>query len=159
MAFDLGTTKQVCYNGNSASKTYHQGEKKMYVINVHTLEKEEVNSRKEILMKVYQNVCCQYDYFSPLFKAVLEEYKREKLTPHIRTMEELERIAKNPEEKDNIPRYEVRGFDALVTSRKFEEDIKKEFVNFYLNEEKHFVHFLNANHDDLRFVRNKSIKF
>lgn len=81
--------------------------------------------------------------YSPLMARTIEKYKNVPLTRVKMTKWRKDRIAKNPSYADFIPRWEVKGYDRLVSSANFVRALTAEFWEMFFQNDERVVKCIN----------------
>jgi glycerophosphoryl diester phosphodiesterase len=104
----------------------------MIFINKQTGEKlnsKKAKNRFKILLEVLNPVYPEYMMISSTLNALIDEYKNAELQPYIPTKSDYEHIKRDPDFALDIPKYYVPEYDKIVSSSKFDDKIRQEFIS------------------------------
>lgn len=97
-------------------------------------------NRANIIKEFYNALSVPYEDFSPLMGEIIEKTKDIPITKRRLSYEDRQRIKRG--EGDDIPRYEIKGYDDVVCSATFEKSIKDEFCALFAAENTGFMGWL-----------------
>ena len=95
-------------------------------------------------MTVYQMV------YSKIMQDAIEYYKDVPLTEHVMTDVEKRKVAKNPDAINDIPKWEIKGYDEFVSNERLDRRISTEFYARFMTGDKKIVEIINNYHPILR---------
>lgn len=99
---------------------------------------------RAILSPIYNKFMLQSD----LLNATVEQYKDEQLKPYVMTERDKVRLVENPDYINDIPRYQVRQFDKVVSDCRFDQKVRNEFFFRYRHNDVRLMNFINDFHPD-----------
>lgn len=80
---------------------------------------------------------------SETLRKAIEKYKDRTLVKHELTVSEQRAIESNSDSVENIPKYEVRGYDDYVTSVAFDKRLNDEFIQRFKSDDRVIVRLIN----------------
>lgn len=115
----------------------------MEIIKRKTNRKIEFADRRAVLAALYAP--CKNDFleYSKIMKETVEKYKDVPLTIHQMTKFEESRVNADESAWEDIPMYEVLGFDKEVSSDNFEQRLRDEFFERFANDDTKIISFIN----------------
>lgn len=111
----------------------------------HTLN---IRNKRDIIYKVYSSVSTLWNLYSPFMGYTLEKYKDVPITEHKMTDSERRKLKNNPDYINDIPKYEVRGYDKEVSNSRMDRMLSLEFYFLFLDGSKTVIDFINKFHPD-----------
>ena len=109
-----------------------------------------VEDKLNVLKFIYGPLANDFLDISNEMRAAIHKYRNVPLTPYRLKGWQQTGITTGTVSEEDIPRYEVKGFDEFVCSAKFDRMLKTEFYNRLLNEDKRVIDFVN--HRSKKFV-------
>ena len=96
------------------------------------------------IMTVYQVV------YSKIIQEAIEYYKDVPLTEHVMTDGEKRKVEKNPDAINDIPKWEIKGYDEFVSNERLDRRISTEFYARFMTGDKKIVEIINNYHPILK---------
>lgn len=82
----------------------------------------------------------------------LELYKDEPIIPHEITELERKKLKENPDYINDIPKFDVPGYDRIVSNERFERKMISEFYHLLISGVPDIVAFVNNNHPTIQII-------
>lgn len=102
-----------------------------------------VEDKLSVLKFLYGPLANDFLDISNEMKKAIETYKNVPLTRYKLRGWQQTGLSNGTITEDDIPRYEVKGFDTLVCSAKFDRQLKNEFYLRLLEGDRRVVDFIN----------------
>lgn len=122
----------------------------MKVFNKKTNEEVKIPNRRAFAQYVYTDIAFMYGFVSPLLKEIADKYKDEEITEHIITAKEAKTLVENSDYIQDIPKFEVKGYDEEVSASRLDRQIGEEAYNAFLNNDTTLLGLINKNHPTLK---------
>lgn len=109
-------------------------------------------NRKSVITTLYSPVSEYWSLYSPIVGAILEKYKDVPLTPYKPTKYILEAIKRDPSKAENVPRWEVKGYDQAVGREALENELRDEFYKLYTEDSPIVRRFVNRFNPEVKIL-------
>lgn len=113
----------------------------------------EIDNKRDFVSKVYSPISPLWSLFSPMIGELMEKYKNVPITKHKMTEVEKRKLEKNPDYINDIPKYEVKGYDKAVSNSRMDQYLAKEFCSLFNNADETVIKFVNKFHPDYYVVK------
>lgn len=107
-----------------------------------------IRNKRDLIYKVYSSVSTLWNLYSPFMGQILEKYKNVPITKHEMTESEKRKLENNPDYANDIPKYEVKGYDREVSNSRIDKMLSLEFYLLFLDNSKTVIDFINKFHPD-----------
>lgn len=109
--------------------------------------------KKDFVCKIYSPISPFWSLFSPMIGELTEKYKDVPITEHKMTEVEKRKLEKNPDYINDIPKYEVKGYDKAVSNSRMDQYLAKEFCSLFNNGDETVIKFVNKFNPDFYVVK------
>lgn len=113
----------------------------------------EIDNKRDFVSKVYSPISPLWSLFSPMIGKLMEKYKNTPITKHKMTEVEKRKLEKNPDYINDIPKYEVKGYDRAVSNSRMDRYLSDEFYSLFCNADETVIKFVNKFHPDYYVVK------
>lgn len=113
----------------------------------------EIDNKRDFVSKVYSPISHLWSLFSPMIGELMEKYKNIPITKHKMTEVEKRKLEKNPDYINDIPKYEVKGYDRAVSNSRMDRYLSDEFYSLFYNADETVIKFVNKFHPDYYVVK------
>lgn len=110
----------------------------------------EIKGRKDAIVLLYSPIASFYSLVSPKVGQILEKYKNRPLVKHKITNLEKKKLAQNPDYINDIPKYEIKGYDKEVSKSRLDRELATEFYNLFQSGNEIIVKFINKFHPEYK---------
>lgn len=125
---------------------------KVRAVSKETGQEISLERQRDVTSYILNPIMSKYIFISPIMNRALELYKDVPLTPHIMTKSEKKKLKENPDYINDIPRFDVPGFDKDVSNERFERKMILEFYNLLMAGDSRTVSFINNNHPSIQII-------
>lgn len=109
--------------------------------------------KKDFVCKVYSPISHLWSLFSPMIGKLMDKYKNTPITKHKMTEVEKRKLEKNPDYINDIPKYEIKGYDRAVSNSRMDRYLSDEFYSLFCNADETVIKFVNKFHPDYYVVK------
>lgn len=114
-----------------------------------------IKGKRDFASRVYSPVSPLWSIFSPMIGRVMKKYENMPITKHKITEVEKRRLEKNPDYINDIPKYEVKGYDRVVSNSRMDNRLSEEFYSLFYDMDEIVIKFINKFHPDYYVVKEE----
>lgn len=115
---------------------------------------KEVNfiDKYSTMKALFSPVSSAYNYYSPTINNLIQKYGNNPLVPHKITPYEQTRLKYDSDFINDIPRFDVVGYDKIISHEHFERKLRDEFYYLYSIADKRIVECINKHHKNYKAI-------
>lgn len=125
---------------------------KVKAISKETGKEISLKKQRDVTSYILNPIMSQYIFVSPIMNRTLELYKDEPIIPHIMTESERRKLKENPDYVNDIPKFDVPGYDRVVSNERFERKMISEFYHLLISGDLEIVKFVNNSHPTIQII-------